>query len=161
MAGAHEGESNQVSSFKLPLAFSVNFPLAKASHIAKPKGRDVHSARCEGVITSLTWREWRIGNNNQSYFSLTLGSSPKPLTILFFLIFHLLLLQPLHLLHCILLTLFSWSSFRSSYGTYYFSLSSLHPCYCLVLPHSSFSLPHLCLPAPHLLQGICLSQPSM
>lgn len=54
MAGAHEGESNQVSSFKLPLAFSVNFPLAKASHIAKPKGRDVHSARCEGMITSVT-----------------------------------------------------------------------------------------------------------
>lgn len=142
-----------MSSFKLPLAFSANFPLAKMSHIAKPKGRDVHSAYCGAMVTSVVWMEWRTENNNESYFSLTSGSSPNPFTI-FFLLFHFLLLQPLYLLHWILLTLFAWPSFRSNYRKYYLSLSSLLPRSCLVLTHSSFSLPHIYLSAPIYSKGL-------
>lgn len=49
-------------------SYSANFPLAKASHIAKPKGRDVHSAHGEAVVTAVKWKRWRITNNISPVF---------------------------------------------------------------------------------------------
>lgn len=114
----------------------------------KSRGNVVHSIHHKAMVSSTTWREWRIENNPVNrHCTLTLGSSPKSFAICFFSLFPPTFLQLLRLTHYILLTLFCWP-FRANDGACSLSFLSLYPCCCFLLTQSSLSLPFLYLPAP-------------